>query len=164
MTAGTPLERLTDLFVLGGHGRQSAQLAEELLADHDAETAAAKGTRDATQAPAGEPTLSSDVLAFLTAIRDALTVPRVARSGDFAEILERRQRRDELLADRATTVRIAAQVIVDLSPRNLQAHLAAMTETIRGGIDAAPVDYEVWQDLAGEAVRDGGSAGAGEGR
>lgn len=94
----------------------------------------------------GESTLSSDVLAFLTVVRDALTVPRAAPGADFAETLERRQRRDELIADRATTVRIAAQVIVDLHPRNLQAHLVALTETIRAGIDAAPVDYEVRRD------------------
>ena len=103
----------------------------------------------AKDSPAGaESRLSSDVLAFLTAVRAALTVPRIARSGDFAEIMERRQRRDELIVDRATVVRIAAEVVVDLDPRNLRSHLAAMTETIRRGIDAAPVDYEVRQDDA----------------
>jgi hypothetical protein len=94
----------------------------------------------------GESTLNSDVLAFIAAVRDALTVPRAAPAGDFAKTMERRQQREQLIVDRATTVRIAAQVIVDLHPRNLQAHLVALTETIRDGIDAAPVDYEVRQD------------------
>jgi hypothetical protein len=97
--------------------------------------------------PAGaESTLSSDVLAFLTAIRDALTVPRAAPAAALAETLERRQRRDELVADRATTVRIAAAVGVDSNPRYLADTLAYLTRTIRDGIDANPVDFEVRQD------------------
>lgn len=94
------------------------------------------------QAPTSLP---DDVLAFLTAVRDALTVPRPARVADFAEIMELRHRRDELIADRATTVRIAANVAVELNPRNLQAHLVALTQTIRDATAAAPVDYEVQQ-------------------
>lgn len=102
--------------------------------------AAGKDTRE------GESTLDSDVLAFLTAVRDALDVPRAAPAADFAETLERRRRRDELIVDRAATVRIAAQVLLTLSPRNLQYHLTAMTEHIRLGTEAAPVDFEVRQD------------------
>jgi len=110
---------------------------------HDqAVDAAGKDTRQ------GESTLSSDVLAFLTAVRDALTVPRAAAAADFAETLERRQRRDELVADRATTVRIAAAVGVDSNPRYLADTLAYLTKTIRDGIDANPVDFEVRQDNA----------------
>jgi hypothetical protein len=101
----------------------------------------------AKDSPTGaESTLPSDVLAFLAAVRDALTVPRVARGGDFAEIMERRQQRDELLADRATTVRIAASVALDLDPHRLGPHLAAATEHIRRGIDAAPVTYDTRPD------------------
>ena len=104
--------------------------------------------------PAGaESTLSSAVLAFLTAVRDALTVPRAAPAADFAETMERRQRRDELLADRATTVRIAAHLAVDLAMCDPAGTLGYLTQTIRDGIAAAPVDYEVRQDN----TQDGGA-------
>ncbi|MFI0894872.1 hypothetical protein [Streptomyces sp. NPDC020983] len=103
--------------------------------------AAAKDTRTA-----GESTLSSDVLAFLAAVRDALTVPRPARVADFAEMVERRHRREELIADRATAVRIAAQLAVDLDPGNLQTHLTALTQTIRDNTAAHPVEFEVRED------------------
>lgn len=107
---------------------------------------AGKDIRDGHQPPADASTLSSDVLDLLTAIRDALTVPRAAPAGDFTETMERRRRRDELLADRATTVRIAAHVAVDLARLDPAATLGYLTQTIRDGIDAAPVDYEVRQD------------------
>lgn len=89
--------------------------------------------------------LTPDVLDLLTAIRDALDVPRVAPAGDFAETMERRQRRDELLADRATTVRIAASVAVDFATLDPAGTLGYLTQTIRDGIAAAPVDYEAQQ-------------------
>lgn len=104
----------------------------------------------AKDSPQAESTLPSDVLAFLTAVRDALTVPRPAPVADYAEVLELRRRRDELIVDRATAVRIAANVAVELNPRNLQVHLVALTQTIRDSTAAAPVDYEVRQDPAPE--------------
>ncbi|WP_329177843.1 hypothetical protein [Streptomyces sp. NBC_01477] len=100
----------------------------------------------AKDSPRAASTLTSDVLDFLTAVRDALDVPRPARCADFAELVQRRHRREELIADRATTVRIAANVALGLSPRNLQAHLVALTQTIRDSTAAFPVDYEVQQD------------------
>ncbi|MFC4034564.1 hypothetical protein ACFO3J_24250 [Streptomyces polygonati] len=138
----TPRQRLTELYALAGYGRRSEQLAADLLAEHEAETAAAKVS------PAGaEATLSSDVLAFLTAVRDALTVPHAARAADLMETLERRQRRDELVADRAATVRIAANVAIDLAGRPADGDLLCyLTQTIRDGIAAFPVDYQVRQD------------------
>lgn len=142
MTGQTPLQRLTDLYVLGGYGRQSAQLATDLLAEHDA----GKDTRDAAQAPAGASTLGSDVLDLLAAIRDALTVPRAAPGADFTETMDLRRCRDELLADRATTVRIATHVAVDLARLDPAGVLSYLTQSIRHGIDAAPVDYEVRRD------------------
>lgn len=109
----------------------------------------------AKDSPTGaESTLDSDVLAFLAAVRDALTVPRPARCDDFAELVERRHRREELITDRAAVVRIAASVALGLSPRNLQTHLVALTQTIRDGIDGHPVDFDVHQD---PAPTDGGA-------
>lgn len=136
---------LIDAYARAEAGMPPWSLAElrRLLDDVAAEAVADAAGKDTRK---GESTLNSDVLTFLTTVRDALTVPRIARTGNFEELMERRQRRDELIADRATTVRIAAQVIVGLNPSNLQAHLVALTETIRHGIDAAPVDYEVRQD------------------
>lgn len=97
--------------------------------------------------------LRSDVLAFLTAIRDALTVPRPALAGDFTETMERRRRREELLADRATSVRIAAHVAVDNVTSGRPVSFDVLTETIRDGIDHTPVTYEVRQDPESGAPR-----------
>jgi hypothetical protein len=115
--------------------------ALDLVAAEAVQDAAAKDT------PAGgESTLSRSVLGFLTAVRDALTVPRAAPGGDFAEVVERRRRRDELIADRATSVRITAGVAVDLGDRYLADRLDSLAQYVRDGIAAAPVDYEVRQD------------------
>jgi hypothetical protein len=111
------------------------QVAADAVAD-----AAAKDTHT------GESTLSRSVLGFLTAVRDALTVPRAAPGGDFAEVMERRRRRDELIADRATSVRITAGVAADLGDRYLADRLDSLTQYVRDYTTAAPVDFEVRQD------------------
>jgi hypothetical protein len=94
----------------------------------------------------GESTLSSAVLDLLAAIRDALTVPRPARCDDITEYWERRRQREQIIADRATSVRIAAHVAVDLAASDLEGTLTYLTRTIRDSTDAITVDYEVQQD------------------
>ncbi|MFF7158098.1 hypothetical protein [Streptomyces sp. NPDC008139] len=107
-----------------------------------ADDTARKGTRK------GEPALDSSVLDLLAAIRDALTVPRPAPAPDFTGVMERRRQREQLIADRATAIRIAAAVALDLPHRHLADALGYLTQTIRDNTDAWPVEYEVRQDAA----------------
>ncbi|MEW2518149.1 hypothetical protein [Actinacidiphila alni] len=119
------------------------QIVDGLIARGQSENTAAKDTRTA-----GASTLSSDVLGLLTAIRDALTVPRPARGGDAVEYLERRRQREQLIADRATGVRIAAAVGADTPLHHLADTLGALTQTILDNTAAWPVEYEVRPEAA----------------
>lgn len=131
-TTATPLQRLTELYRLCGYGRQAGQLAAQLLADHDTETAAAKGS------PRAESTLSSGLLDFLTAIRDALDVPTPALGtpGGYDEMRL-------LTTRRSAAVHLAATVAVNMGGTT---SWGVLTDGIRGGIKRHPVTYPQWQD------------------
>jgi hypothetical protein len=110
------------------------QLVDGLLARDCIENAAAKGTRTA-----GEPTLSSDVLAFLTAVRDALTLPfpDITAPGGYDEM-------SRLVSRRATAVRSAAAVAVRMGTPSW----SVLTESVRDATESIPVTYAVRQDTA----------------
>jgi hypothetical protein len=106
------------------------------------EDVAGKDTRGGIQLSVGASTLDSAVLDLLAAIRDALTVPRAAPGADFTETMERRRQREELIVDRATSVRIAAAVAVDVARLDPAGTLSYLTQTIRDSTAATPVDFE----------------------
>lgn len=109
--------------------------------EEPAETAG-KGTQDGTQPPVGEPTLSSDVLDLLTAIRDAVDVPlpgldevderawhslMVQRLGDLHTVLD---------------VALSAQWADTLDPAAEAAHIRSRTAS-------APVAYALFEQSGG---------------
>lgn len=148
MPAGTPapppLERLTTLYAAGGYGRQSAQLATDLLADHDA----GKDTRGAVQPPAGASTLGSDVLDLLAAIRDALDVP-------LADLTDADQRAYQaVMRRRLSEVHIVLDVA--LEPKWIGTFDPAReAASIRTRTADTPVTYATWQS---ETAHGGGQA------
>lgn len=90
----TPHQRLTALYTLSGYGRQSARLAAELLAEHDAETIAGKDIDSSSQLGADASTLSSNATGILGAVADLIDVPFPAGDPDterlYYQLLERR--------------------------------------------------------------------------
>lgn len=100
--------------------------------------AAAKDTRQ------GESTLSSGVLAFLTAVRDALNLPfpDITAPGGYDE-------RGRLMSQRAAAVRSAAAVAVRMGTPSW----SVLTESVRDATESIPVTYVVRQDTCGHCRR-----------
>jgi hypothetical protein len=99
--------------------------------------AAGKDTRTA-----GESTLSSDVLALLTAIRDALDVPLPGLTDRDEHAFQR------LMEDRRSAIHSTLNAILDKDVRRINEHDARY---IRSRTEATPVTYAVWQGLATDA-------------
>lgn len=113
------------------------QIVDGLLAKGRTQDTAAKDT------PRGESTLSSDVLDLLTAIRDAIDVPRAVLT--YAD----EQARADLLHQRTVSARIALNSIIDRG-----ADLPGVVERLTERTADTPVDYTVWvptQDGGGQA-------------
>jgi hypothetical protein len=134
MTNLTPLQRLTALYAAGGYGRQSAQYAADLLAEHTA----GKATRK------GEATLGTDVLDLLAAIVEALDVPLPsldeADERAYHRLMERRLGGLHATLD----VALAPEWRDTIDPAREAAHIRQCTA-------AAPIAYTVW-----EPAKDGG--------
>jgi hypothetical protein len=87
----------------------------------------------------GESTLTSDILAFLAAVRDALTLsfPDITVPGGYDE-------RGRLMSQSAAAVRSAAAVAVQMGTPSW----SVLTESVRDATESIPVTYAVRQDTA----------------